>query len=215
MDELGLTDIPADYRPRFNAAPSQFILAARDGGKGRKGAMLRWGLVPSWAGDPKIGNKMINARSETVSERPSFRNAFEKRRCIIPADGFYEWRKEDGKSFPVRFRLADDRVFAFAGLWEYWKPPGGSETEAALDTETLFTCTILTTEANELVRPVHARMPVMLSGEAIDKWLDQDLPGDAVRHLLRPYPADTMESYDVSRHVNSPANDNEACILPI
>lgn len=208
MEELGLTWIPEDFRPRYNIAPSQLILAARDGDEGRKAAMLKWGLVPSWAKDPSIGNKMINARSETVGEKPSFRRAFDRRRCIIPADGFYEWRKEGKTKIPVRFRLRDGRPFAFAGLWEAWRPPGG-------DGEPLFTCTILTTTANELVQPVHDRMPVILSQESLDLWLDRDVPGQGVTSLLRPYPAEEMEAYEVSTRVNSVVNDDPECIRPI
>ena len=208
MEELGLISIPEDFRPRYNVAPGQLILAARDGDEGRKGAMLKWGLVPSWAKDPAIGNKMINARSESVGERPSFRRAFDRRRCIIPADGFYEWRKEGKRKIPVRFRLRDGRPFAFAGLWEAWRPQQG-------DGETLYTCTILTTAANELVRPVHDRMPVILSQELLDLWLDRDVPGEGVASLLRPYPAEEMEAYEVSTRVNSVANDDPECIRPV
>lgn len=208
MEELGLLSIPEDYRPRYNVAPGQPILAARDGDEGRKGAMLKWGLVPSWAKDPSIGNKMINARSETVAEKPSFRRAFDRRRCIIPADGFYEWRKDGKRKIPMRFRLRDGRPFAFAGLWEAWRPPGG-------EGETLFTCTILTTAANELVQPVHDRMPVILTQEALDLWLDREVPGDGVASLLRPYPAREMEAYEVSPRVNSVANDDPELIEPL
>lgn len=208
MEELGLISIPEDYRPRYNVAPGQLILAARDGDAGRKGAMLKWGLVPSWAKDPSIGYKMINARSETVAEKPSFRRAFDQRRCIIPADGFYEWRKDGKQKIPMRFRLRDGRPFAFAGLWEAWRPPDG-------EGETLFTCTILTTAANELVQPVHDRMPVILAQESLDLWLDRDVPGEGVVSLLRPYPAREMEAYEVSPRVNSVANEDPELIEPL
>jgi len=208
MDELGLLWIPEDYRPRFNVAPGQLILAARDGDQGRKGAMLKWGLVPPWAKDPSIGSRMINARSETVAEKPSFRRAFDRQRCIIPADGFYEWRKDGKVKIPMLFRLREGRPFAFAGLWEAWRPPSG-------EGETLFTCTILTTVANELVQPVHDRMPVILPKEAIDLWLDRDVPGEGVRGLLVPYPAEEMEAYEVSTRVNSVKNDDPLCIQPV
>lgn len=208
MEELGLIFIPEDYRPRYNIAPGQPVLAARDGDEGRKGAMLKWGLVPSWAKDPSIGNRMINARSETVGEKPSFRRAFDRRRCIIPADGFYEWRKEGKRKIPVRFRMRDGRPFAFAGLWEAWRPPDGQG-------ETLFTCTILTTDANELVQPVHDRMPVILTERSLDLWLDRDVPGEGVASLLRPYPAEEMEAYEVSTRVNYVANDDPELIEPV
>lgn len=207
MEELGLLSIPEDYRPRYNVAPGQLILAARDGDHGRKGAMLKWGLVPPWAKDPSIGNRMINARSESVAEKPSFRKAFDRRRCIIPADGFYEWRKDGKAKMPIRFRLRGGRPFAFAGLWEAWRPPNGGET--------LFTCTILTTAANELVQPVHDRMPVILPKDAVDLWLDRDVPGEGVASLLAPYPAEEMEAYEVSTRVNSVRNDDPECIQPV
>jgi len=206
MDELGLLSIPEDYRPRFNIAPGQLVLAARDSGGQRRAAMLRWGLIPPWAKEISIGDKMINARSESVSQKPSFKRAFEQRRCIIPADGFYEWRKEGRAKIPMRFRLRGGRVFAFAGLWE-------SNTRVA--DEPLFTCTILTTTANELVGKIHDRMPVILTGEAIDMWLDPDVPGDGVRPLLRPYPAGEMEAYEVSPRVNSAAHDDPELIEPV
>lgn len=206
MEELGLLSIPEDYRPRFNIAPGQLILAVRETEGGRRAAMLKWGLVPSWAKDPSIGYRMINARSESVSQKPAFRQAFERRRCIIPADGFYEWRKEGKAKIPMRFRLRGRRLFAFAGLWE-------SNTIAA--GEPLLTCTILTTSANELVRPIHDRMPVILTDEAIDLWLDPDVPGEGVRPLLRPYPAEEMEAYEVSPKVNSATNDGPELIEPV
>lgn len=206
MEELGLISIPEDFRPRFNIAPGQLILAARDSEGGRRAAMLKWGLVPSWAKDPSIGYKMINARAESVSEKPAFKRAFEKRRCIIPADSFYEWRKEGKAKIPMRFCLRSRRVFAFAGLWEGYTSGDG---------ETLFTCTIVTTAANELVQPIHDRMPVILTGAAIDQWLDRDLPGEGVRPLLRPYPAEEMEAYEVSPRVNSVANDDPDLIEPV
>lgn len=207
MEQLGLMTLPPDYRPRYNIAPSQPILAARDSDEGRKAAFLKWGLIPYWAKDPKMAYKMINARSETVSERPAFRAAFERRRCIIPADGFYEWRKSGGKKLPVRFRLRDGGVFAFAGLWESWRPPQSDER--------IYTCTILTTSANEVVQPVHDRMPVILDRDDIDLWLDQSVPGGGVRHLLKPYDAEKMDVYPVSTRVNSPYHDDPACIEPV
>lgn len=210
LEQLGLAIIPEDYRPRFNVAPSQSVLAARIGSQGREGVMLRWGLIPYWAKDPKIGYQMINARSESVSEKPSFRGAFQKRRCLIPADGFYEWRSVGGKKMPVRFRLRGNRLFAFAGLWESWQPP---RDEAPVET-----FTILTTSANELISPVHERMPVIIDlddTDAVDLWLDRSVPGDGVRHLLRPFPAEAMEAYAVSPRVNSPKFDDEACVAPL
>lgn len=208
MEELRLTRIPDWYVPRYNVAPGQLVLAARDAGGERRAGQLKWGLVPSWAEEPSIGYRMINARSESVREKPSFRSAFEKRRCIIPADGFYEWRKEGKAKIPQRFVMKSRRPFAFAGLWETWRPKGGAPGEP------IHSFTILTTEANEVVSPVHDRMPVIIPIEQLDLWLDPEVPGDGVEHLLKPYPAEEMESYEVSTIVNSPKNDNESCIEP-
>src|SRR5512135_3759995 len=169
--EMNLTSMPDQFQPRYNAAPSQPVAVVADG-ENRRAEMMRWGLIPFWAKDPAIGSRLINARSETIVEKPAFKNAFAKRRCLILADGFYEWQKgagPKGRAQPFLFKLEDDKPFAFAGLWEFWKDPEG---------ETLNTCTIITTAANELVRPVHERMPVMLSGDAMWAWLGQDKPQD-------------------------------------
>jgi putative SOS response-associated peptidase YedK len=168
---------------------------------------MRWGLVPSWAKDPAIGNKMINARSETVQEKPSFRNAFARRRCLILADGFYEWQRSPGKgsSAPYFFYPSDRKPFAFAGLWEFWRSPEG---------EDLRSCTILTTRANSVVAPVHERMPVMLTGEGMRGWLS---PGTAEdwQALLQPFPDSALSSHPVSRLVNSPDRDGPELVLPV
>lgn len=200
--------LPEDYRPRYNIAPGQPIINVFETSSGRRAAMFRWGLVPSWAKDDRIGYKMINARSETALEKPSFKRAFEKRRSVIPADSFYEWRKEGAKKLPVRFLLKSRSVFVFAALWEAWKPRG-SESE-----ERLFTCTILTTGPNELVRTVHDRMPVILAPEDVDTWLDPETPPEAAQQLCKPYPAELMEAYEVNPIVNSARNDSAACIEP-
>ena len=170
--------------------------------------MVRWGLVPYWAKYPSIGSKMINARSETIQEKPSFKNAFQRRRCLIPADGFYEWmRGVPGKSTstPYYFHLANHKPFAFAGLWELWKSPEGEE---------LRTCTIITTSANELVARVHDRMPVILTGESMNAWL-QPGSSDHLMPLLKPYPPELMASYPVSRAVNSPDRDSPELVAPL
>jgi putative SOS response-associated peptidase YedK len=154
------------------------------------------GLVPSWAKDVSIGAKLINARSETVTEKPSFREAFKKRRCIIPADGFYEWQRTGGKKQPFFFQMQDEHPFGFAGLWEKWK---------AIDGQVLETCTILTTEANEVLKPVHDRMPLILHPDDYELWLDADLRKlDLAKELLRPFPASEMIAYPVSPSINSP-----------
>jgi putative SOS response-associated peptidase YedK len=204
---LPLFDIP-DLAPRYNIAPTQPVAAARivPGPDRREVALLRWGLVPSWAEDPSIGNRMINARAETVAEKPSFRAAFRKRRCLILADGFYEWQKVGGKKQPFFIHLRDSEPFAFAGLWEHWER----------DDQSLETCTILTTAANELVRPLHERMPVILAPEAFDRWLDPaNQTAAGLAELLRSYSAEAMALYPVDTRVNNPRNDEPACIMPM
>lgn len=193
-----------EQRARYNIAPETLLACVRPGagGVGRELAMLRWGLIPSWAKDPTIARNLINARGETVAEKPSFRGAFRSRRCLVIADGFYEWRKEGSKKQPVYIRMAQDRPFAFAGLWERWNQ-GSVATE---------TCTIITTEANELLRPVHDRMPVILSERDYDAWLD---PGRGGVELLRPYPSSEMTWFPVSTLVNRASHDDPACVEPI
>jgi putative SOS response-associated peptidase YedK len=197
--------------PRYNIAPSQpvaAILQLSDTNR-RELHWLRWGLIPSWAKDPAIGYKLINARAETASEKPSFRSAFKHRRCLIPSDGFYEWQRLEGsktKKQPYYFSLRDNNPFAFAGLWERWESPEGDIVE---------TCTILTTEANELVSPIHDRMPVILHPKDYDLWLDPNFTSsDSLQALLNPYPSEAMIAYPVSSKVNSPKNDSPECNQP-
>jgi putative SOS response-associated peptidase YedK len=192
-----------EVKARYNIAPTQEVLAVRQQAEARAAVMLRWGLIPAWARDPAIGQKLINARSETVSEKPSFREAFKARRCLVPADGFYEWRREGARKQPYYFQLRDGRPFAFAGLWECWRGADGEPVE---------TCAILTTEANEVLRPVHDRMPVILAPEDYDLWLARRV-GNAsdVRLLLRPYPAALMTSHPVGRRMNDVRHDDEGC----
>lgn len=196
---------------RYNVAPQQSVSAVRidmsDGARLLEG--LRWGLVPFWAKEPGIGNKMINARAETLAEKPSFKAALMRRRCLIPSDGFYEWDKAGGTRQPVHFRLKDGGLFAFAGLWEEWRDPAAPE-----DAPPLRTCTIITTEPNETVGRYHDRMPVILSQEDESFWLDPAVrrPDDLLP-LLAPLPDDRMESYAVSRRVNSPATDDPSLVL--
>jgi len=199
-------------KPRYNIAPTQPVVAVRlapDGGD-REATLLTWGLVPFWARDPAIGARMINARAETVAEKPAFRAAFRRRRCLIVADGFYEWQKPAGgrgSKQPYYVRLREGRPFAFAGLWEHWEGTDGSAIES---------CTLLTTEPNDLLQAVHNRMPVILSPQDYDLWLDTTVQGsDPLGPLLRPYPAEEMEAYAVSRLVNSPQNDDPRCIEPL
>lgn len=205
-----LADLP-ELTPRYNIAPSQpapIVLLDRDRGV-RRLAHLKWGLVPFWAKDPGIGYKMINARAETAATRPAYRAAFRHRRCLVVADGFYEWQKQEGskRKQPYYIRMDNVGLFALAGLWEHWDSPDGSE---------LDTCTILTTDPNKLMKPLHDRMPVILRPEDYAIWLDPAAkPTDALRSLLRPYPADRMNAYPVSTTVNSPANETPACIEPL
>ncbi|MCY7321824.1 MAG: SOS response-associated peptidase [Phormidesmis sp. CAN_BIN36] len=196
-----------DWRPRYNIAPTQMIpaIVAAEGGD-RQFKSLRWGLIPSWAKDPAIGAKLINARSETVTEKPSFRSAFKQRRCLILADGFYEWRKQSGKKQPFYFSLENGSPFAFAGLWERWHD---------LEDGRLETCTILTTEANPIVAQAHDRMPVILNRDRYDRWLDLSQPAESVQSLLRPYDDTLMTAYPVSSSVNSARNDTPDCTTPL
>ncbi len=202
---------------RVNIAPSQEVAALRLG-ENEDGARhlvsLRWGLIPSWAPpgakEPGIGNRMINARAETIAEKPAFRAAFRHRRCLIPADGFYEWKTEAGRKQPYRIALEDRGPFAFAGLWERWEGAGGAGGHGAIES-----CTIITTEANERLQPIHHRMPVILAPEKYDLWLDPATPGAQAQALLRPAPAAWFTAYRVSPKINSPANDDPALIEPL
>ena len=206
--QFGLPEMP-DIPPRYNIAPTQSVAAVRlkTGEQSRELVMLHWGLIPFWAKDPKIGARMINARSETAAQKPSFRAAFVRRRCLVIADGFYEWQKQNGTKQPFFIHLRDARPFAFAGLWEHWQGPDASVIES---------CTLLTTEPNDFLRPVHNRMPVILNPADYGLWLDPEIrQPDQIQHLLRPYPAQEMDAYPVSTFVNRPANDSPRCIEPL
>lgn len=190
--------------PRYNIAPTQdapVIRLAKDGA--REFAQLHWGLVPPWSKDPKIAYSTINARAETVASKPAFRAAFKARRCLIPADGFYEWRKAGARKQPYRLAMKDDRLFAFAGLWERW------EGKAS---ETLESFTIIVTDANDLVKAVYDRMPVILDPADYESWLDPVTPAEAAQKLLRPSPADAMKAYPIGTRINSPRNDDASVI---
>lgn len=197
-------DSTVEITPSYNVAPTQQVAAVLEDEGGRRLEMLRWGLVPSWAEDPEIGARMINARSETAPEKPSFRSAFRRRRCLIAADGFYEWKRENGGKQPYYFHMQDGRPFAFAGLWESWEKGDGI----------LRTCAILTTRANSVLEDVHDRMPVILPHDAYNAWLDPDADREELGELMIPYPYDDLETYPVSRFVNSPRNNDERCIEP-
>ncbi len=206
--QFNLPELP-DLAPRYNIAPTQPVAAVRlDNRSGsRELAMLRWGLIPFWAKDPAIGSKLINARSETAAEKPAFRAAFRKRRCLVLADGFYEWQKQDGVKQPFYIRLRGGQPYAFAGLWEFWKGPDGEAVE---------TCTLLTTQPNDLVREVHNRMPVILRPADYDLWLNPGVEEvEVLQGILGAYPAGEMEAYAISRRVNSPDNDDPRLIEPL
>jgi putative SOS response-associated peptidase YedK len=199
--------IAADLTPRYNIAPSQMVAVVPNRHE-RQLERFRWGLIPFWAKDPAIGNRMINARAETLAEKPSFRSAYSRRRCLVLADGFYEWQSRPGqkRKTPFYIRLASQDPFGFAGLWDSWRSPDGSRIES---------CTIITTRPNELLAPIHNRMPVVLHPEAYSQWLDPaELPPSALQPLLRPYPASEMIAFPVSTVVNDPRNDVEECTIP-
>ena len=205
---FSLPGMPPDLPPRFNIAPTQPVLSVvRDADSGQNELkVMRWGLIPSWSKDATIASRLINARSETLAEKPTFRTAFARRRCLIVADGFYEWQKQaSGPKVPMYITLAGHDVFGFAGLWERWTEPDSGEA--------ITTCTIITGPPNELVAPIHNRMPVILPREAYDTWLDPETKDQsALAALLRPYPADAMTAYPVSRKVNAATYDSPALI---
>jgi putative SOS response-associated peptidase YedK len=236
-EQFALLEVPG-FAACFNVAPSQPVPVIRlrdeaaegDGGRAasdddehgkhprrsssvplrparRELVWLRWGLIPSWAKDPAIGNRSINARAESAAEKPAFRAAMRRRRCLVVADGFYEWQRSGRKKQPYFIRLRGDRPFAFAGVWEAWEGPDHSMLE---------TCTILTTDANDLVRPIHDRMPVILSAAGCAAWLDPAIEDPRqLMPVLVPYASDEMEAQPVGDFVNSPAHDSQECIEPM
>lgn len=210
-----LFDLPAapELAPRYNIAPTQpvGIVRIHPHTGVREWALVHWGLIPSWSKDPSMGARMINARSETVAEKPSFRAAYKRRRCLVAADGFYEWQRVDGRKQPYYVQVGDGGPFAIAGLWELWTSPDGGELES---------CTLLTTDANELMEPIHNRMPVILAPEDYAMWLgsggdDDRRTLDQLHHLLRPYPSEPMHAIPVSTYVNNPRNEGRECIQPV
>ncbi len=220
------------HRPRYNIAPTQEVACVRrrvspeeQGAATRELVEMRWGLIPSWAKDPGIGSRMINARSETVAEKPAYREAFRRRRCLVVADGFYEWKRMKGTKQPYFIYLENRQPFAFAGLWESWRPRhghlddlvgAGRPTVPLTSSGRVESCSFLTTGPNELVKDIHDRMPVILPPERWDAWLDPEF--DDVEELagfLLPYAAGHMRAHPVSTHVNKPANDDPACTAPL
>ena len=205
--QFNLFGVPA-WAPRYNIAPTQqaptVVKAASQ--LARQFKMHRWGLIPPWAKDPGIGSQLINARAETVAIKPAFRKAFRERRCLILADGFFEWQRRGLHKQPFHIRMRDGRPFAFAGLWEYWEGPEGPGIDS---------CTILTTTANELVGALHDRMPVILAPQDYDLWLDPGIrEAERLQSLLHAYPSEEMAAYPVSTRVNNPANDSPECVEP-
>ena len=202
-----ISEEPGAVEPRYNVAPSQPIAVIANNGH-QKIEYFQWGLVPSWAKDPGIGNRMINARAETLAEKSSFRTAYRRRRCLVLADGFYEWRKNADKTkTPLYIGLTSEEPFAFAGLWEWWQGGEGSE---------ILSCTIITTTPNSLMASIHDRMPVILPAEAYAQWLDPaEQKPEQLDPLLVPYPAELMQAYPVSTLVNNPRNDVPDCIASI
>lgn len=193
--------------PRYNIAPTQMVAVTMSESPDALAA-VQWGLIPSWAKDPSIGSRLINARGETLPEKPSFRASFKRRRCLVYASGFYEWRKEDAAGrvkTPLYIGLKGGRPFAMAGLWEVWKAPDGGLKR---------TCAIVTTEPNALLATVHNRMPVILTDATRSIWLDVDAPADALTSTLRPYDPALMAFHAVSRRVNAPSNDDAALVEP-
>ena len=201
-----LQSFDLDFKPRYNIAPTQEVpIVVRE--SPNRAVMMRWGLVPFWAKDPKIGNKTINARAETVQTKPAYRASLKRRRCIVPATGFFEWKRAKDGKIPHFIKMKDDSFFGFAGLYDRWKAPEGS---------TLVSFTIITTQSNAVMSKIHDRMPVILEPENEDMWLgNQPLDADQLSSVLRPFPARLMEAYEVSTAVNNPTNDFEDIIKPV
>ena len=201
-------DVPPltfDYRARYNIAPSQDVPVVASDRRGTRLGLLRWGLVPAWADDPSIGSRMINARAETLRNKPAFKRAVVSRRCLVPADGFYEWAAEDGRKVPYWIHSPDREPMGFAGVWERWQLPG---------TEPIHSVAIITVDANEGIRDLHDRMPAIVPAADRKAWLDAETPVQDALRLLKPYEG-VLEAYPVSTLVNSPANDEPECIEPV
>jgi putative SOS response-associated peptidase YedK len=203
-----VAEVPS-LSPRYNIAPSQAVAAVRipPSGGAREVVLLRWGLIPSWAKDPSLGDRMINARAETAAGKPAFRSAIRRRRCLVPASGFYEWKRTNGRKQPYYIRRPDGKPFALAGLWESWEGPGQAAVES---------CAILTTSANELLLPIHDRMPVIVSPADYDLWLSLGIrdPAELAR-LFRPCPPEEMTAFPVGTAVNNPKTDSPQLIEPL
>lgn len=205
MARYGVEQLTFEYQPRYNIAPAQMIPAVIESEGERRIGQLRWGLIPSWAKDEKIAYSTINAKAETVHEKPAFRNSFKRKRCLLPADGFYEWQKTDGKKQPMRIMLKDKSIFSMAGIYDTWISPEGIK---------VHTCSIITTKPNQLMEPIHDRMPVILRREDEAIWLDREKQDVELLHsLLVPYPEEEMFAYPVAAMVGNVRNDSPECIV--
>jgi len=205
LERFELPPMLPGFEPHYNIAPTQQQWAILRHGPGKPEVrQLKWGLVPSWANDPSIGNRMINARAESLTEKPSFRESLQTRRCVILADGYYEWKSIGKKKVPMYFRLSDGRAFGLAGLWDRWE---NGDT-------VLETCTVITTTAGPRSSAIHHRMPVLLVDDATTRWMDDSAQERDVQALLSPYDKDDLEMHEVGRFVNSAANDSPECIAP-
>ena len=203
---FNISVVNGDFEPLYNAAPSMDVPVVKDS-PSRQLSFFRWGLVPPWANDPVIGSKLINARAETLAAKPSFRRAYQQRRCLIPADSFFEWKKDKKSKTPYRILLRNRSPFGLAGLWEVWSPPGRTP---------LYSCTIITTEANTLLSPIHDRMPVIIKPRDYNLWLDPSVQEPFVLNpLLQPYPPEEMDLYEVSPLVNNPLHNLPEVIQPV
>lgn len=204
-ERFQISDDSVELKPRYNIAPSQKVPVILNQDSNSL-AFFQWGLIPSWAKDPAIGNKIINARVETIDEKPAFKSLLQQKRCLIPADGFYEWKGSGTLKRPYRIALKNNRLFSFAGLWDSWSSPTG---------EVINSCTVITTTSNKLLETIHTRMPVILTPEQEKLWLDPKITDiQFLKSLLQPFPSDLMSAYEVSKMVNSPKYDLPDCVEP-
>jgi putative SOS response-associated peptidase YedK len=206
IDEFEIEEVNGTIEPSYNVAPGQDVaVILKD--ESRKLGLLKWGLIPSWSKDPAIGNRMINARAESLADKPSFKQPLRRKRCLIIADGFFEWKKEGKQKIPMYIFLKNQKPFAFAGLWDTWTSPDGNK---------ISTCIVITTEPNELLKKIHNRMPVILTKKHFDLWLDRNVQDEQmVLPLLQPYAEKDMDMYEVSRAVNSPKNNSPELLKPV
>ena len=206
-ESFNLPDLPArELKPRYNIAPSQDVAIIRDTGTGREMVMARWGLIPGWSKESRTKYSTINARIESVAEKPTYRTPFKRRRCLIPADGFYEWKQDAGNKVPHHIRMQDGKVFAFAGLWDHWE---GEDAD-------IESCTIIVMPANEVMQPIHERMPAIIAQQDYDVWLDSSVTDkQEIMQYLNSVPSIQLTAYPVSTRVNSAKNNDEGCIRPV